>query len=134
MNRKRVLVWVMLVFLMAGCGKEKRPPGVCVFGKDHYCYAVQMPEGKRVTDYFSLIGEERKVTVSQMSDFSSGTVYYRKTMGGGWLGYLESETDKFIYLPEGFPEELVQSACASLLVVSGFLTMEQAAGYIPELR
>lgn len=140
MNRRLlVVICVLIAILTVGCREEKKqlPPGVSVFGGKYYCYAVQMPAGKSVLDYFSLQGEEGMVAVSEGSltetfDFK-GSVYYREVAGGGWVGYFKSKTDKFVYLPAGFPKELVQSGCAELARTSGFLSIEDAAAYIPGL-
>ena len=136
MNRRPLaVICVLIAVLMAGCHEEKKelPAGVLVFGGKYYCYAVQMPEGKSVLDYFSLEGEERMVAVSEGFDFY-GSVYYREVKGGGWVGYFKSKADKFIYLSAEFPEEVVPSGCAALLKTSGFLSMKEAAAYIPELN
>ena len=137
------LVICLLILCFTACGSnEKDQRGIGIAGTDHEYYIIKLPDGKKVADYFELTGAEGVVTGMQtdVKSYSEklDTIYNRQTKDGAWVAYAKSQTGLMIYMPKGFPENLVAITCAHLatnweMSDGDYMTIEEAKAYIPSL-
>ena len=146
MNKKVIVAIMCVAVLLCIIGynppeniKTELPSGVRSVGEDNYCYIIKLPDGKSVSDYFTLVGGKGTVCVSETDVLSYdnylGTVYYQSVSEGGWVGYGKSQTGCVVYIPSDFPENRVTHACSMLATnASNYMTIEEARAYIQWLK
>lgn len=133
-----IILCIAIVVCFTAC-TEDDPRGVRSSGSGNQYYVIKLPDGKKVTDYFTLTGPEGTV-VGMSTDMSSysenlGTIYNRQATEGGWVAYNKDQSGIIIYMPAGFPENAVAITCAQLAInPNEYMTIEEAKQYIDWLK
>ena len=127
-----ILLLVCLISMFTGCsGQDTAAKGI-INEKGREWYIVQLPEGKNVSDYFTLLGGGGTVVMTNMGHMDKnetmGIAYYSKVKEGGWLAY---SGNKFMYIPSELSVEEAKSACTTFILNSdNCMTFENAQKYI----
>lgn len=141
MNRKLCCFLLSLIvsLCLVAC-KEETPKGVVENSSGHKYYIIYIPSHRKVTDYFTLIGEEGTIAGirSDLNSYSEKmeTIYNCRTEEGGWVAYTKNKYGNIIYMPEGFPEKAVAITCSHLATAPdeyGYLTITEAKELFPFL-
>lgn len=132
-NNCRIIVWLLvLMLLLSSCTPEEKEPRGVVTVSNCKSYIVKIPEGKNVTDYFTLLGTSGTVVMHNFGNMNQdnlmGTAYYNQVAEGGWVIH---GNGLFMHIPADIPSDAASLACNKFLTnQDNYMSLEEYKGYI----
>lgn len=122
------IIVLALLFSLVGCGSKTPPPGVITInGKTGYVIRI---EEEDLSTYFT-IKEVIRETALVATDGKNYVITTAKVEEGGYILFSNSWILNVVYLPDATEEETKSALLYAKQDSKGYMTVEQAAEYIP---
>ncbi len=108
---KIVLILFACGYMFMGCN-EKEEESIYTKG--------QIESGKKISDYFSLVGEAKSAGVTVAGNPEIVLVYTQQVRGGGWVAWSGSNST-YLYTEENVGATAIRSKYSGVLFESGQL-------------